>query len=288
MYKVIIYLLNLIPRKKARKILYFLRYKKRLNLSNPKDFNEKINWLMYYKYGKKESNLTDKFKVKDIVEKLSIKDLNIPKVLKIYQNANEINLIDLPEQFVLKCNNGCGDVFICTDKSVFNLEIAKKKLNKNLKKDFSKENFEFHYSDIKPCILCEEYLKDKTNINPIDYKFYCFDGKVDSLLVCSNREKKLKLNHFDTNWQQCNFVKEQYKSQEIINKPENFNKMIEIVEQLCKKLKLDFCRVDLYNINGNIYLGELTFTPAMGMIKYYNQKALNYLGSKISIRKEGK
>lgn len=287
MYKIIIYLLNFLPIKKARKILYFLRFKKKLNLSAPKDFNEKINWLMYYKYGEKESNLTDKFRVKDIVKELSIKDLNIPKTIKIYQNANNINLTDLPEQFVLKCNNGCGGVFICTDKTTFDLESVKKRLNENLKKDFSKENFEFHYSKIKSCIICEEYLKDKIYINPIDYKFYCFDGKVDSLLVCSNRERKLKLNHFDKNWEQCNFVIDKYKSQELIEKPENFNKMIEISEQLCKKLQLNFCRVDLYNINGNIYLGELTFTPAMGMIKYYNQDALNYLGGKISIKKEG-
>ena len=287
MYKIIIYLLNFLSRKKARKILYFLRFKKKLNLSNPKDFNEKINWLMYYKYGKKESDLTDKFRVKDIIKDLSIKDLNIPKTLRVYQNANDINLVDLPEQFVLKCNNGCGGVFICTDKNIFDLESAKKRLNENLKKDFSKENFEFHYSEIKPCILCEEYLKDKIYINPIDYKFYCFNGKVDSLLVCSNREKDLKLNHFDTNWEQCDFVLDEYKSHELIEKPENFYKMIEIAEKICQKLELKFRRVYLYNINGNIYLGELTFTPAMGMIKYYNQNALNYLGSKMSIKKEG-
>lgn len=286
MYRLIIKLLSVLPQKSARKILYFLRLKKRLNLSKPIDFNEKINWLMYYKYGNKESNLTDKLKVKEIVEKLNIDNLHIPKTIKTYSNGNDINIEDLPEKFVLKCNNGCGGVFICNDKYKFNLENAIIKLNKNLNRDFSKENFEFHYSNIKPCIICEEYLKDKNMVNPIDYKFYCFNGKVDSLLVCSNRERELKLNHYNLKMEQCDFVKEEFKSSEKINEPSNFKMMINIAEKICCKLELDFCRVDLYNINGKIYLGELTFTPAMGMIKYYNQKALNYLGSKMILKKE--
>lgn len=282
-YKLIIKILNIFPQKQARKILYFLRFKKKLNLKSPKDFNEKINWLMYYKYDEKISDLSDKIKVKEIIEKLEIKELNIPKNLKIYQNASEINSKLLPEKYVLKCNNGCGNVFICDDKDNFEINDVKKILAKNMKKDFSKETFEFHYSNIKPAIMCEEYLKDNVLKNPIDYKFYCFNGKVDGILVCTNRENNLKLNHYDNNWKERNFVIDKYKGNVKNNKPKNLDKMIEIAEIICSKLQLVFCRVDLYNINGKIYLGELTFTPASGMIKYYNQEALDYLGDKLII-----
>ena len=105
--------MNLLPRTISHKILYYKCFKKKLNLKNPQNLNEKIQWLLVYKYGKKEGMLSDKYLVKEYVTNLNIKNLQVPKTLKTYTNANEINIDELPEQFVLKPTHTSGNVFVC-------------------------------------------------------------------------------------------------------------------------------------------------------------------------------
>ncbi len=271
------------PKIIAHKILYRRVVGKKLNLKNPTDLNEKIQYLILYKYGVKESKLADKYLVKDYVRNLNIKDLNVPRTYKVYKNALDIKLDELPDKFVLKCNHGSGGIFICQNKKDFDLETAKKNLAEILKNDFSESLLEYHYSLINPVILAEEYLDDKKNINPFDYKFYCFDGEVESILLCSEREKKLRLDDFDLNWNKLNYTYDSYKSDKNIPKPKNLDKMIKIASELSRGLP--FVRVDLYEIDGKIYFGEFTFTPAAGLIKYYKPEALKKLGEKIDLSK---
>lgn len=282
-HKIFMTILCLLPKKLAHKILYKKKMGKRLNLKEPQDFNEKIQYLIVNKYGKKEAKLADKNLVKKYVKQLNINNLLIPKTYNIYINANEINIDELPEKFVLKCNNGSGDVFICNSKDEFceHFEDIKKILNKNVSSDFSKVCLEYHYSYIEPCIIAEEYLNDKLHKNPLDYKFYCFNGKVKSILVCSNREKKLKLDDFDLEWNNLDYTYDKYKSNEKIEKPKKLQEMINIAEQLSKDMP--FVRVDLYEINEKIYFGEYTFSPAGGLIYYYKEDALNKLGKLIDL-----
>ena len=188
---------------------------------------------------------------------------------------------ELPDKFVLKCNHGSGRVYICKDKNTFDLENIRSELNRELKRDFAKVNLEYHYSFIKPVIIAEEYLDDGVHKNPIDYKFYCFNGKAESILVCSNRENELKLNDFDLNWNELDYTFEKYRSNEKLKRPTKLREMIRIAEEL--SCGMPFVRVDLYEINRKIYFGEYTFTPAAGMIYYYKQKALRCLGDKINL-----
>ena len=255
---------------------------KDLNLENPQDFNEKINWLILNRYGRKEGQFTDKYLVKQIVEDMNIGDLHIAETYKIYKDANEINIDELPEKFVLKCNHYSGKVFICRDKSSFDLNNAKIILNKELGRSFSQKCLEYHYDYIEPCIIAEELLEDSENLDLIDYKFYCFEGKTEDLLVCTERSANLKLDHYDINWNKKEFVYKKYMSENKLKKPENFETMIDIAEKLSENHL--FVRIDLYNIAGKIYLGEFTFTPGAGIITYYNQNALDYLGSKIDLK----
>ena len=265
---------------KEHKALYKMCFGKELDIDHPKDFNEKIHWLILNKYGKREGDLADKQLVKSYVEAKHIKDLKVPKTLATYKNANQIDITKLPDKFVLKCNHFSGHVFICENKEKFDLEEAKKQLNEDLRKDFADINKEYHYSFIKPLIIAEEYLNDGTHKNPIDYKIYCFNGKAESILVCSNRENKLKLNDFDLNWKELDYTTPEYRSKEKFKKPKNLSKMIKIAEELSKDIP--FVRVDLYEIGDNIYFGEYTLTPGAGIIRYYKQKALDALGSKLS------
>lgn len=280
--KLIMNLLYCLPKGFAHKIYYYHRMKRKLNLKNPIDLNEKIQWLIVYRYGIREADYTDKLIVKQKLEKFDEK-LHIPKLYFSFDSVNQIDYDKLPDKFVLKTNNGCGNVFICRDKKNFDLKNAKAQLKKTLKEKFAKKNLEYHYSYIKPKIICEEFLDDNSGKLPTDYKFYCFNGVVKCILVCTDRidENNKSISYFDIKWNKLDYEKDKYKNNKIIEKPKNLSEMLRIASKLSKDF--NFVRVDLYNINGDIYFGELTFTPACGMINNITQVALNQLGNNLKL-----
>ena len=279
--KILVFFLSFLPKKIAHKILYFLVKKRNLNYSNPVSLNEKIHWLIVNKYGKREALFSDKYLVKKEIEKMNIKDLNIPKTIYVIENKNDFNNIsfsDLPKKFVIKCNHGSGHVFVCTndDYSDFN-----KKMNilfRDLKKDFSKSTLEYHYHYIKPVIIIEEFLESNDGVLPNDYKFFSYKGCTKCVMVCTDRDTKYSCTFFDKNWNKLPYST--HESSNIVI-PDNFDKMWEISEKLSSSF--DFVRVDLYNINGSIYFGELTFTPAAGLSSTYTDDADVILGSYLNL-----
>lgn len=262
----------LMPKSFTHKYIYKSIVHKELNLNNPIDFNEKLHYLMVYKFGKKEAKLADKIKVKEYIENKHIKDLYVPKTLKVYSNVNDINIDKLPDKFVLKCNHGSGNVEICLNKKKFDLENARKILKISLKTNYARKFYEYHYKYIKPYIFAEEYLYDNKNKNPIDYKIYCKRGKAQTILVCSQRDTGLKLNEYDLKWNELDLIKKEYKGDVKLAKPKKLHQMIKIAEKISKEFP--FVRVDLYEINEKIYFGELTFTPAAGFCYYYDKASL--------------
>lgn len=273
-------LLWILPRKIAHKYLYYRHTNKKLNLKKPVDFNEKIQYLILNEYGEKEAKLTDKNLVREYVKKVGYEDILLERY-GLYTYAKEIEWDKLPEKFVLKTNHGSGGVIICTNKSNLNIKECIDKLDTQLKQNFAKELLEYHYKDIKPKIICEEYICDGSEKNPKDYKIYCFNGKAKCILLCSGREEKVKIDYYDLNWNKLNYEKEEYKSGKEHKCPDNLEKMIKIAEDLSKGMK--FVRVDLYNINGKIYFGELTFTPAAGMIYNITDEAQKKLGEYLKL-----
>lgn len=273
-------ILWILPKKLAIKIKYYVATKKKINFKDPKDFNQKILYLLVNEYGDLETQCADKYKMREYIKEKGL-DLYLPKLYGVYNNANEIIFEDLPEECVLKTNHGCGCTFIKRKGQEIDEKFVKKELNKSLKNNFAKNTLEYQYMDIKPRIICEEYIKEGGKINPLDYKFYCFKGRVECVLLCSEREQQLRLDYYDTNWEKLDYAKPEYKSDKIYEKPRNFEKMIEIASKLSEDFP--WVRVDLYNVEGRIYIGELTFTPAAGIIKYNTQESLNYLGKLIEI-----
>ena len=271
-----------LPKTYAHKKLHMKLNHIELNLDNPTTFNEKITYLIIHKHGKKEGYLSDKIKVKDYVKKKKIKNLYIPKTLKIYKKIDDINLDELPNEFVLKCNHSSGGVIICKDKKTFDLESSKKSLRKILKENYAKRLLEYHYKYIKPKVYAEEYISDNDKtINPIDYKIYCINGKAKSILVCSERETGLKLSEYDLNWKRIDCITDAYNSKVDIPKPKYLKELISIAEKLSSELS--FVRVDLYETKDKIYFGELTFTPAGGVCIYYNDYGMKLHGDYIDI-----
>lgn len=269
-----------LPKSLGHKILYKEKMNKKLNLTNPQDFNEKIHYLLIYRYNEMETRCTDKYLVRGYIEKKGLSVL-LPKLYGVYNSFQEIDFNSLPSRFVLKTNHSCGDVFICLNKGKFNIENANKVLSKKLKENYAKKKLEYHYSKIKPKIICEEYIEDGSGKMPKDYKFFCFNGKVYSILVCSNRSVKVEQNWYDINWNKLDYVTEEYKNTIEHEKPKNLEQMVEIAE--CLSNDFGFVRVDLYNANGKIFFGELTFSPAAGFIRFVKPEVLREYGDLIKL-----
>lgn len=278
MNKTIKKILFYFPKKTVTKVRYRYVTGKKLNLKAPRDFNEKILYLMLNEFGRKESNCADKYLVRNYVKEKGLENI-LPELYGKYDSVDEIDFKSIPNEYVLKTNHGCGCTIIKTENINIDLNLAQRNLRKSLKENYAKETLEYQYEKIKPCILCEEYLKENDKLMPTDYKIFCFNGKAYFLLVCGDRDSKVRTVYYDLNWHKINCTKKKQTGE--FEKPKNFAQMIKVAEKLSEDFK--FVRVDLYNINGRIYFGELTFTPRGGINVTIKQEYLDKWGSYIKI-----
>ena len=246
-----------LPRNFATRLRYFYATRKILNLKNPKDFNEKVLYLMLNEFGDKEKNCVDKYLVRDYVKNKGLENI-LTRLYGKYSNAKDIKFNSLPIEYVLKTNHGCGCTIIKTKNDTIDIEDTVNLLNDSLKENYAKETLEYQYEKIKPCILCEEYLKENDKISPNDYKIFCFNGKARFILVCGNRDTKVKKIYYDLEWNKLNCTKKEQVGD--FEKPENFKEMIRCAEKLSEDFK--FVRVDLYNINAaRLHLHFILLSP---------------------------
>ena len=248
------------------KLAFRMKLKKKLNLFDPETFNEKIQWIKLNRHERILNKYVDKFAVKDIIANLIGEEYIIPTI-GAWRSFDDIDFLNLPNRFVLKCNHDSHSVVICKDKSKFNYADAKKKLNRGLKKNYFWHGREWAYKDVEPLIIAEPYYCDK-NDELVDYKFFCFRGYVDCVMVCCDRESGDPKYYFvDKQWNLLNYNKRSLYDAKgfTMMKPLNYDVMIEIASKLSLFSKMPFVRVDLYNVDGKIYFGELTFSPDNGM-----------------------
>lgn len=253
----------------------------KMDLKDPKTFNEKINWFKLHYKNPLMVECVDKVTVDDYVRRKGCEDILIKK-LAVWDNFEDINFDNLPNQFVLKANADSGGVLIVRDKTKFDFSEFEK-LKESLGKDYSARFKEWPYKEVKHKIFAEEFLDDPVNKVPNDYKFYCFDGKVDYLIVCTERDIDTKIDFFDDkfNWLDMECTKQNNKKNRP-SKPKNFEKMIEYAEILSKEFPQ--VRVDFYDIDGRVYFGELTFFDDAGF-GYYKLEMDIWLGKKFDIGK---
>lgn len=269
--KILIYLDNKkiikLSDKKYLETIYEIMLNKKLNLKEPKAFNEKLQWLKLYDRNPEYTKMVDKYEAKEYVSSIIDKEY-ISKTFGIYNNFEEINFDELPNEFVMKCTHDSGGVIICKDKASLNIKEAKKKINKSLNTNYYRLGREWPYKNVKPRIIIEELLKDVNNEDLIDYKFMCFNGRVKCSFVCLNRRSKegLNVDFYDLQWKKMPFERHYANSAITLEKPKNYEKMIELAEKLSKNIP--FVRVDFYDINGKIYFGELTFYPGSGFEEF--------------------
>ena len=250
--------------KKYLELKFFAFYGRRLDLRQPRTFNEKIQWLKLYDRKEIYKTLVDKAEVKKYVASILGDSVVIP-TYHVWDTESEIDFKSLPDQFVLKCTHDSSSVVICRDKRTFDEEKAKKRLSFALKKNFYSAGREWAYKGLTPRIIAEKYIVEHNGgISLCDYKFFCFNGSVKCFKVDFDRFTDHKANYYDPFGNYLPFeeiVCPSDPSREIVL-PDNLPEMIKIAERLAQGLP--FVRVDLYNVDGFIYFGEMTFYPASG------------------------
>lgn len=255
---------------------YRFIFGKKLNLENPKSFNEKINWLKIYNRNPLYPRLVDKAEVKKYVAENIGEEYVIP-TYGVWNSFDEIDFDSLPNQFVLKSTNGGGGsgVVICRDKKKLDMKNTKQRLETSMHTNWKYER-EWVYRDLKPRIIAEKYMEEECGTELKDYKFFCFNGEPHFCQVIRNRSSEETIDFYDLDWQLMPFnglLKFKH-SNTPTERPDNIEEMRKICRELSKDMP--FVRVDLYYINQRSYFGELTFYPAGGIGTFspaeYNEK----------------
>ena len=261
---------------------YVLGYK--LDLKNPKTFNEKLQWLKLYEWPNNTTAIecADKYEIRKYIKNIG-KEKILNELYFACDNVDEIDWKKLPDKFVLKCNHGCGYNIICSDKNKLDEKIVKKKLNKWMKEEFSKFNAEPHYSKIKRKIICEKFLEGEI----INYNIYVINGKATFFSVAGGLGDGIgeHLTYYWADGSVADFKNRHYPTRK--NKlTKLLPNMVKIAEQLAGDLPM--VRVDLFDINGKIILSEMTFTPGGALIPIDPYEMDLELGNKLDINKEMK
>lgn len=261
--------LSIIPDKQYLQLRYFLSFKKKLNLANPQTYNEKLQWMKLYDRNPLYTKLVDKEEVKKIVESLKIHNLNIIPTIAVWEKVDDIDISVLPDEFVLKCTHDSGSVLIFRNRDDYTIEYVKKHFNDAMQRKQYMAGREWAYKDLTPKIIAEPFMMDDSGFGLKDYKFFCFEGKVKALFIATDRGKKdtdVKFDFYDENCNHLNLRHGHENATVPPKKPEKFGEMKKIAEELSKGLR--HVRVDLYDINGQIYFGEFTFYHHCGFVPF--------------------
>ena len=256
-------LVFVLPDKTYIKIKFWLETGYRLDLNNPQSFNEKLQWLKFNDQHDEYTMMVDKYLVKDYVASLIGEKYLIPTI-GVYNTIEEIKWEDLPQQFVLKTTGDSGGVIVCKDKTKLNIDEAKKKLGKLKNRNYYKYNKEYPYKNVNPRYIVEEYIVDESGYELKDYKFFCFNGEPKFVQIDFDRYSNHRRNVYDINWNLLDLqIKFPKGHDRVFPKPDNYEEMLEVARMLSKGIP--HVRIDLYNVTGKIYFGEMTFFHGSGM-----------------------
>lgn len=251
---------NFMPDEMYLKFMFRLRMHRKLNLRNPQFFNDKIQWTKLYDRRPEYTTYVDKYAVKQYVAKKIGSQYIIPTI-GVWDDFDDIDFDKMPDKFVLKCTHDSGGLVICNDKEKLDIEQARKKINKCLKRNYYWMGREWPYKDVPHRIIAEQYMADDLR----DYKLFCFDGVPRMTLVCSERFTKdgLKEDFYDEAWNHLNVQRPTHGNAILpIQRPKQYELMKKLAAELSEKMP--FARIDFYEINEKVYFGEITFYPASG------------------------
>jgi len=272
-------LLGFIPDKIYLKIAFKLETGYNINFKHPRTYNEKLNWLKLYDRKEEYKNYADKYLVRNVVKDRIGETYLIP-LIDVFDSYKEINFDNLPNRFVIKSSNGSGGTtnIICRNKNEINIKDTLKIIRSWSKIKTYKGGREWCYKGIKHRIIVEKLLENDNGVIPDDYKFMCFNGEPKLIQHHHDRYGNHTLNYYYPDWTPSNLKRvDVKKSDQIVEKPKNLSKMIQIARELSKNMY--FARIDLYNINGKIYFGEITMYPTSGFSSFDSYEDDLILGS---------
>lgn len=269
----------IVPERFFIKRMFRLKLGYELDLENPQTFNEKISWLKLNERNPLQTLCADKYAVRNYVREKIGEQYLIP-LLYHTDNPDDIvseNLPDVPH--IIKANHNSGGAVVITDKSKVDFAEVRKSLREQLGRNYYHLWKEWQYKNIKPRIVVEKLLLDGSNI-PNDYKFHCFNGKVEFIQVDLERFTEHKRNLYDLDWNlmDCRWI---YENGPAVEKPPALEQMIVLAETIAKDFRL--VRVDFYTLGSSIYFGEITFHPETGMGVFYPSEWDKKLGDRLAL-----
>jgi len=265
------------------KLRYRATFHKPLNLRDPQTYNEKIQWMKLYDRNPLYNKLVDKYEVRSFVAD-RIGEEHLIACLGVWDRFDDIDFDKLPEQFVLKCTHDSGSVYSCRDKSKIDRAALKKRFDTAVKDNQYLGGREWAYKDVRGRIIAEEFMIDDSGVGLKDYKFFCFGGEVKAMFIATDRGvegQDVKFDFFDKEFNHLPFKHGHENAKNTPKKPEGFEEMMELAEKLSSGLR--HARVDLYNINGKIYFGEITFYHHCGFVPFDAEEWDYTFGSWISL-----
>ena len=276
--------LSLIPDKLYLRMRYFMYTRKWLNLSNPKRFNEKLQWLKLYNRKPEYTVMVDKYLVREYIKEKIGEEYLIP-LIGVWDAPEEIDFDALPDKFVIKCNHNSGEgMYICKDKSKMDVEKVKAGLKRGLEQNYYFCDREWPYKNVPRKIVAEQFLDDGSGKSLNDYKVFNFGGEPYIIQVDFDRFEGHKKNLYTTDWELCDFSFNYPSHPEIeIPKPETLDEMLRLSRILSEGTP--YMRTDFYSVNGKLYFGEMTFFPASGYGKFTPDEVDIMLGEKITLPK---
>lgn len=286
---------RIIPARPYLRVQFRLKMGYWPNVASPKAMCEKFLWIKLHDRNPLYTTLADKIDAKIWLQE-HYGDSYIIKTLAIFDNVNEIQLANLPEKFVIKCNHDSGTVFLCPSlsKGVYydkhmhthSFDEVKKMLNYGLHQNYYYNNKEWCYKDINRRIFVEEYLECKNGSIPNDYKLFFFNGKFEFVYVSYDRAGVDDRCMYDVNWQRLPFVMDEtstHSNTAEVPKPASFEEMVKLGEKIAKKYRC--VRIDFYDVDGKVYFGEITQFHSAGYAKFTPSKYDLIFGEKINIIK---
>lgn len=279
-------LLNRMSDEKYLKIKFKNTLGYALNLNEPKTYNEKLQWLKLHDRNPLYTQLVDKYEVRKFIAEKIGEEYLIPLIGGPWDSVDEINFDSLPEQFVLKCTHDSGGVIVCRDKAALDIEAAKAMLKKRLGRNYYWANREWPYKNVKPRIIAEKYMEDESG-ELRDYKFFCFNGETRILFIATDRiseTEETKFDFFDMDFRHLDIKNGHDNASCSIAKPQSFEKMKELCAALSKNLP--HVRVDLYEINGKPYFGEMTLYHWSGFVRFSPEEWDKTMGSWLVLPRE--
>lgn len=278
------YHLHIFPSRVFLKAAYYVVFGEDLDLKQPRAFTEKIQWIKLYDKNPLYTVITDKYMVRRYISEKIGKEYIVP-LLEVWEKPRDIDFEKLPTKCVIKCTHDCGSVIVYDKNKNIDTQI-KKYIQKKYRRNFYYVGREWAYKNIRRRIVVEPYLVDE-NGTLLDYKFFCFNGKVRFFKIDFDRHIQHRANYYDVNGKFLNFGEEAYPRDpnRNVRMPNELHKMIALAEKLADGFS--FLRVDMYNCDDNIMVGELSLYPGSGLLRYDPDEWDYMIGELLQIPYEG-